>query len=89
MSNYLVKYFNWIGVENEGIKRILKIALLGVFISHLWVFFVMAHRWFQEDFDDIEYIIGGLFFVPLCLIGVSIIIKILNWIIDGFEQGKS
>ena len=91
MSKYITKYFQFIGVENEGLKRIL------ILVSISWYGVVLMaggeeflQRGLSFEIDDIlqTLILIVIFFIFIPLV-FSIVVKILMWIIDGFKQGKS
>jgi hypothetical protein len=91
MSKYITKYFQFIGVENEGLKRILILVLIswyGVVLMAGGAEFLQRGLSFEIDdiLETLILIVIFFIFIPLVF---SIVVKILMWIIDGFKQGKS
>lgn len=82
----LYKYFKWLGVENEGLKRIFLLIysfitffIIWGFVGGLWNYLIGDIR---ERDDYFEIFIEFSFFLFM----ISITIKTLNWIIDGFKK---
>ena len=91
MSKYIAKYFQFIGVENEGLKRIIILVLIswyGLVLMEVGSEFIQRGLSFEIDdiLDTLIAIVFMFIFIPLVF---SIVMKILMWIIDGFKQGKS
>ena len=88
MKNLFNKYCDFIGVENEGLRRIL---LLLITIILLPIFNVVNDsRIFFFGYSDFDKIISILLPIPtgffITFLIVGLIIKILNLIKDGFEK---
>lgn len=88
MKNLFNKYCDFIGVENEGSRRIL---LLLITIILLPIFNVVNDsRIFFFGYSDFDKIISILLPIPtgffISFLIVALIIKTLNLIKDGFEK---
>ena len=88
MKNLFNKYCDFIGVENEGSRRIL---LLLITIILLPIFNVVNDsRIFFFGYSDFDKIISILLPIPtgffISFLIVGLIIKTLNLIKDGFEK---
>ena len=88
MKNLFNKYCDFIGVENEGSRRIL---LLLITIILLPIFNVVNDsRIFFFGYSDFDTIISILLPIPtgffISFLIVGLIIKTLNLIKDGFEK---
>lgn len=68
-------YFNFIGVKSEGWKRIIVLLIL------IWCLFLFVVS--MEPKGELSEIIGFGF---IWLIIISLILKILNWIKEGFRK---
>ena len=76
MRKYIDKYFNWLGIKNEGVRRIILIIHP---IAMIPMFFILE----QEIHED-EAFIYSLLFTPIL---TTAIIKALDWIKQGFAKG--
>ena len=88
MKKLFNKYCDFIGIENEGLKRIL---LLLISIVLLPTFNVLDDsRIFFFGYGDFDKIISILLTIPtgifISFLIVGFIIKTLNWIKDGFKK---
>ena len=72
MKKYLDKYFNWLDVKNEGIRRIILILHL---IAFLFMWFILA-----GDMNEGEAFMLSLF-TPIL---TTVIIKCIVWVKQGF-----
>ena len=97
MKKYLDKYFEFIGIDHEGYKRLTVIGIVlfgGIFLP---IFIEESFKLF--DIYEILFFVHHegwlislwLYFLIFILspIIVGIILKIINWIIDGFKQESS
>ena len=101
MSKYITKYFQFISVEQEGLRRIILLIIVGWYLFCFFNIYVegLIHYDYrviygQENTKEIVLDIYQTFYLPtIIFFGIPIIfsvgIKIINWIIDGFKQGKS
>tara|TARA_B100000073_G_scaffold284265_1_gene245492 strand:- start:47 stop:331 length:285 start_codon:yes stop_codon:yes gene_type:complete len=94
MKNLINKYFDFIGIENEGWRRISIIFIV------LMIFPIPPLVIKGEDFDDlieeiVELIVfhhgveGFLFYWGYVLLQItilSVLIKTFNWVKDGFSK---
>ncbi len=104
MSKYITKYFQFIGVEQEGLRRIILLTIVGWYLFCFFIIYVdglihydyreIYQGYGQENTKEIVLDIYQTFYLPtIIFFGIPIIfsvgIKIITWIIDGFKQGKS
>ena len=92
MKEIIRKYFDYIGVENEGYRRVLSI-LLPIPIILFFLFSIPEvgeERFFnllffqESDWFDLYFYL--LFFLLSPLIIVGVITKIINWVKEGFKK---
>ena len=84
------KYFDFIGIENEGYKRLFILSLFitpfiyGDFIDSNY----FSGRFLKNflDLDGEEWVLYFLFFLPLSLILNGVFVKIYSWVKDGFSK---
>ncbi len=92
MSNW---YFKFIGVKKEGYKRLLKI-ILGLLIGGWIIISLLLIIWKLDILNSGDTYIGYpemfllvITIIPLLIIiGISLIIKIFNWIKNEWEKSK-
>ena len=101
MKNIFNKYFDFIGVEQEGLRRIILLIIVGWYLFNTLSFFDdgLSHYRYrvpigQDGISKIVLDTYTLFFHQTIMffgipITFSVGIKIINWIIDGFKQSKS
>ena len=101
MKNIFNKYFDFIGVEQEGLRRIILLIIVGWYLFNTLSFFDdgLSHYRYrvpigQDGISKIVLDTYRLFFHQTIMffgipITFSVGIKIINWIIDGFKQSKS
>jgi hypothetical protein len=87
MKRLIKKYFDFIGVKNEGVKRILTIVIVLLSITIISVLYdnvFVGYLFFQ---DKLTYTLFCYFLilVPPPLI-VGVFVKIFTWVKDGFNQ---
>jgi hypothetical protein len=98
MKKYFEIYFQFLGLKNEGLKRVSYTLLI------IWMFFVFrglmitldelywyyqdtrsgGGYWYKVEMDFTEYFVSPI----LLFIFTSLIIKLLLWIYDGFLLSK-
>ena len=87
MKNLFNKYCDFIGIENEGYKRLF---ILSWFITALLYGeiteggYISDLLWFRLE----DWFYYFLFFLPLSLILNGVFVKIYNWVKDGFKVGN-
>ncbi len=101
MKNIFNKYFDFIGVEQEGLRRIILLIIVGWYLFCFSIIFDdgLSHYRYrvpigQDGISKIVLDTYRLFFHQTIMffgipITFSVGIKIINWIIDGFKQSKS
>ena len=76
MRKFIDKYFNWLGIKNEGIRRI--VLVINLIAFPFWFYF------FEEILDVGNDGVGvGVILSP---IWTSIVLKIISWVKQGFEK---
>ncbi len=98
MKNLYNKYFEFIGIDNEGYRRISKliIILLSAVSFPLWIEFIyyLLEYNFEIYFTDylilffIIITIGTFFLIVLSSIVYGILAKTFTWILDGFKENE-
>ena len=86
MSKYITKYFQFIGVENEGLKRIiLTLMTISLLVGGCWYYSYSFHTLFgldglfnYDDLFDFLLIVLGTF------ISFSIVLRTITWVEEGF-----
>jgi len=76
MRKYIDKYFNWLGIKNEGIRRI-------IYVIHLIAF----PLWFNFFYETLDMYGDAVLYSWLYPILTSIVIKVITWIRQGFDKG--
>ena len=75
------KYFNWLGIKNEGIRRI-------IYLVHLIAFPFWYYCW-----DEIPtYYVGGDFVTLATILSpiwTTIVMKLITWIKQGFDKDST
>ena len=79
MKNLLNKYFDFIGVKNEGLRRI--ILLLIIYLNFPLYKYLDNKYW--RYYWDWEWVMLS---IPISIFSVGIIVKIFNWVKDGFSE---
>ena len=86
MKQLFNKYCDFIGVENEGYKRLL---IVSSFITP-FIYGSVVEGGFIEDFFKVEIngAIRAYFIIlfPISLLLNGFFIKIFNWVKDGFKK---
>ena len=81
MKNLYNKYFDYLDIENEGYRRI----LIVVIILLIPIIFIELTKKYPSP-DDLFKVLYVLISPPIySIIGIGVIIKILNWIKEGFN----
>ena len=75
MRKYIDKYFNWLGIKNEGIRRI-------IYVIHL----IALPLWFNFFYETLDMDADAELFFWLYPILTSIVIKVITWIRQGFDK---
>ena len=102
MKRLFNKYFKYIGVENEGFKRIVFLLIVTMFISEFFTDFFIVDGFFPlfveiKEFigfehsthletDEIDFIIGLLILLSFPFIFFGLLIGTFNWIKEGFRE---
>ena len=89
MKEIIKKYFDFIGVKNEGKRRltlvlIITLGFLLPFILGSDMDYYLRHIFFDRDFED-SLILWSLILFPSPII-VGVIVKITNWVKEGFKK---
>jgi len=88
-QKYLNRYFQEIGIENEGLKRITTFAIyLWMLIPAAAIIFLLLGMYNSNDNE----IARGISLIIVFILGFSmfsIILKLCSWIWDGFQKGKT
>ena len=88
MKNLYNKYCDFIGIENEGSKRILLLSISIVLLPALNA--LHDSRIFFFGYGGFDKNISILLSIPTCIfiifLIVGFIIKTRNWIKDGFKK---
>jgi len=103
MSKYRTKYFQFIGVENEGLKRMTTIAICTWL---LWVLAVCVAPFIEYRRDLIGYYVYSdgipaesfwnrmrenveiIFFSVIGFLIITILLKLWFWVWDGFTSNE-
>lgn len=81
-------YFNWLGINNEGVRRIIQLT-----VGLLWIvntFFLLKNlnwHYITKSFIsmlEVAVYIALFYFGPI--IAFTIVVKISKWIMDGFKK---
>jgi len=88
VKNFYNKYFDFIGVTNEGPKRLTLVSIIILGLIFPFLFDLDIEEYFEMIFlDDLE---DSFFFYLLILfpspIIVGVIIKVTNWVKEGFNK---
>ena len=88
MKKIINKYFDFIGVTNEGHKRLTLVLIITLGLIFPFLFDLDLEEYFEMIFfDDLE---DSFYFYLLILfpspIIVGIIVKVTNWVKDGFKK---
>jgi len=90
MKNLLNKYFDFIGIENEGYRRLLLVVIillgitnplyLGLYLDEYirTLFFLQREGWLLT--------LQLYIFILLPSVIIGIIIKLINWVKNGFNK---
>ena len=83
------KIIDWIGVENEGLRRITKLSFL--IPNSLFLYTILFQNSFEtgEDIDIILKVsVTMVLFLSLSLfVSLLIIVWLSKWIAEGFKKG--
>jgi len=77
------KYFDWVGVENEGNRRLFMVIIIFWFF-YLLIQFVDEILRGGHDINEIIFELGILLIIPFFSVGF--VIKTFNWVKDGFKK---
>ena len=76
------KYFNWLGIKNEGIRRIILVMYSSLaIIFTIWYFDYL----YFKDYGLSDYVMDTLL-ILLLFVAISIFIKTITWIKQGFDN---
>ena len=81
MKNLFNKYCDFIGVENEGYRRILLVVNI--------LFYFYGINWLYEDSrprDDIDLLLTYTIPLLFSIFSIGVIIKTFNWVKGGFNK---
>jgi hypothetical protein len=90
MKKIINRYFNFLGVENEGYRRVLSILI--IIPTIIIIFYIidvegfddfLEYLFFQDDIGDSFQI---YFILLLPTIIVSVIVKVISWVKEGFNK---
>ena len=89
-ADTLYKHFQWVGIPNKGLQRILLIIYTPFIISICLSFFGFWFRfifdgWYESEWMLQAFIIIFFIFIFIALL-LTIILKILTWILKGFKE---
>jgi len=93
MKKYLDKYYNFIGIKNEGFRRIVSLVLY----FHLIVIIIFqVLTWLPKAIQMWMYNVGilglrvewdgFLYHAIIPFITYTILFKLIAWIVDGFKD---
>jgi hypothetical protein len=89
MRKLFNRYFDFIGVENEGHKRILIIIIIFWFLYILIQVIDEILSVFGIRGDINEIIFGLGISLIITFFSVGFVIKTFNWVKDGFNKEKN
>ena len=100
MKSLIKKYFDFIGVKNEGVRRLLTIiiVLFGFIFPNLIVvmdgndldLFYLFELYIFQEFESRWIYSLQLYLITLVPspIIVGVVVKIFTWVKDGFKKGE-
>ena len=71
-------YFNWLGIKNEGIRRIFIVLSIIFYIIFCIYYIPNLHHWWD-----------WLIMLPICIVFVTICTKSIIWIKQGFDKDST
>ena len=85
MKKLFNKYFNLIGVHNEGYKRLI---FIGLIIGWVWSYQLGSGELVSlvDDFPDTHLMTLQIISLPIIVFGI--VIGTFNWIRKGFNEDK-
>ena len=91
MKERINKYFSFIGVKDEGVKRLLLViivisSVLSPNLQYGWDLedYYELFMWYDENYDEIIRFYWSFFFQSLFIVGV--VSKTYYWVKEGFNQ---
>ena len=83
------KLFNWLGIQNEGMRRSLKVVfVIGLVITHIpnrtWDIFGSNN--FEDSFLDFGLFVFLSFVYTISFIATG---KCITWIKQGFDKNRT
>ena len=85
------KIIDWIGIENEGLRRIAKISFLIPNGYLLYWYLILGKEKLFPDSDTeialITFLVTMLLFSLGWFVSLLIIVRLSKWIAEGFKKG--
>ena len=91
MSKYINKYFNWLGIQNEAMRRSLKVVFVFVLIipHTTWEISYFYNNMFDSWVDFFKGTFAFLF-ITLAFIGsFTSTLKCITWIKQGYDKDRT